>query len=393
MADSGSGRSPVGGSIVGSIGGAVGDSRMRGSRITWLGIAMAVVTLCAGCDSGTNHVADWSKVDQTLNGFVTSNLIAGQDEVQGYSFAVTGVDGTLYETAGGDQTVDTVSPIASATKVPSSIAILTLVDAGKLNLDEPVKTYLNQFDPSFDWPLDKRTITMRMLLSHTAGIPSPPDPQTSDCLSSTVTTLRACAQQIAQAPLDYQPGTTFSYSGADYQVAGYVAQLIAQEPFATLFADAVAQPLKLNTFIYDDPQNPRVAGGGSCNVDDYAKIMRMILRDGVADDGTRVLSDAMIQELEKNQISGTTIETLPFLQDSAPYFAPEYTLGFFVTNPAEYQQDGSPGPEFVDPGLFGTTPWIDTGLGYGAIIMITSDTQTGLDMWNAARPVVISQLR
>jgi CubicO group peptidase (beta-lactamase class C family) len=371
-----------------------------------IGAAVGAVLACGGCqggssggDSGTDSTdsttssVDWSAVDASLNGFVTPAAVAVTGQVVGYSFAVTNSEGTLYETAGGNQTIDTVLPIASATKAPSAIAILTLVDAGVLSLDEPVGTYFAALDPGFDWPADKMAITTRMLLSHTAGIPAPPDPSTSDCLSNTVTTLRACAQQIAEAPLDYPPATTFSYSGADYQVAGYLAQLISAVPFTSLFASAVAAPLGLSTFVYNDEQNPRVAGGGSCDVHDYSKILRMMLRGGLADDGTRVLSDAMVHQLESNQIAGDTYEPIPFLSPSQQsYFAPEYTLGLFVTNPVEYSSAGSPGPEFSDPGLYGTTPWLDAGLGYAAIILINQDVSTGLEMWTAVRPITIAQV-
>jgi CubicO group peptidase (beta-lactamase class C family) len=367
------------------------------SRKLWLYFIAITLSGCGGGDD-PSHQADFSQAKATLDGFIvkpgaTVDENAASGSVDGYSFAVTDSKGTLYEAAGGNQDVGTVSPIASATKMPSAIAILTLVDAGKLSLDEPVKTYLNALDPSFSWPYDKRNITMRMLLSHTAGIPAPPDPATTDCLSDTFTTLRECAQDIATKPLDYPPGTTFAYSGADYQVAGYVAQLIAGEPFTQLFQNAVATPLGLTTFVYNDNENPRVAGGGSSNVDDYMKILRMILNDGVADNGARILSDAMIQELQRNNTAHLRKKPLSFLSNTAQNYFSGYTLGLFITDPAQYQSDGTSGPEFVDPGLYGTTPWFDMDRKYGAVILITNDTITGLDMWTAVRPKIVSQLQ
>ncbi len=369
-----------------------------------LSAIVIALSACGGNDTSTSQTPNsqpppsmnFSQAKITLDGFIDNGNsvlnVAPSGQVSGYSFAITNGNGTLYETAGGDQDVNTVSPIASATKMPSAIAILTLVDAGKLALDEPVKTYLDALDPSFNWPYDKRGITMRMLLSHTAGIPSPPDPAVNDCLANTFTTLRECAQNIATTPLDYAPGTTFSYSGADYQVAGYVAQLIAATPFTDLFNSVVGTPLGLTTFVYNDNDNPRVAGGGSCNVDDYVKILRMVLNDGVADNGTRVLSDAMIKELQQNNTANVTIKPLSFLTDTSQNYFSGYTLGLFITDPDQYASDGTSGPEFVDPGLFGTTPWIDMGVKYGAVILITNDTITGLDMWTAVRPQIVQQL-
>ncbi len=371
----------------------------------WLGATAIILAACGNNDNtttgpqsspdtgGPSTPLDFSAVGTTLDTFLSANPIALSGAVTGYSFALTSKTGVLYQTSGGNQDVTTVSAIASATKVPSAIAILTLVDAGKLGLDEPVKTYFDALDPSFNWPQDKWAITTRMLLSHTAGLPQPPDPTSSDCLSNTFTTLQSCVQDIATHDLIFPPGTTFSYSGADYQIAGYVAELISGTAWESFFDSAVAQPLKLTTFTYGSTDNPRLAGGGSTDIEDYAAILRMLLNDGVADDGTRVLSHAMVQALKTNQIGNATVEPLPFLgTDQQAYFAPEYTFGFFVTAPSLYASTGSPGPEFDDPGLFGTTPWLDAGLGYAAIILITQDVPTGLSMWNAVRPMVTSQL-
>ena len=359
------------------------------SKAYRFGATLSLAALVTACSSQGS--TDFTPIQASLDSFVSTDAAPASGSVAGYSFALTTPFGTVYKTAGGDQKVDDVVAIASATKLPSAMAILTLVDAGKLNLDEPVATYFAALDPTFPWPRDKQAITMRMLLSHTAGIPSPPDPATTDCLNNTFSTLRACAADIAQAPLDYPPGTTFSYSGADYQVAGYLAELLSGQKWQDYFAAAVATPLGLSTFSYGDTDNPRIAGGASCDVDDYAKILRMLLDGGVNASGKRVLSAAMIDELKKNEIAGLPTNLVPFPADEQADY-PGYTMSLWISAPSLYQPLGSPGPEYSDPGLFGTTPWVDFGAGYGAIILITQDTQTGIDMWNAARPKILAAL-
>ncbi len=354
----------------------------------WVGVVAVLLVACGG-GGGSGSSSNFDQVGTTLNGFVTSSAPAPSGQVSGYSFALTDSSGTLYETAGGNLNTSAFLAIASATKLPSVIAILTLVDAGKLDLDTPVANYLNTLDPSFNWPVANQAITMRMLLSHTAGIRQSSE-SPSDCLNDLTTTLRLCAQNIANSPLDNPPGSTFSYTGADFQIAGYVATLLAGSSWQTFFANTVATPLGLTTFTYGPTQNPRIAGGALSNVDDYIKILRMILKDGVADNGASVLSSEMIHQLKISQ-TGTATFSLP---SSFPSNADStgYTLGLFVTNAADYTSAGSPGPEFTDPGLFGTTPWFDSGLGYAAIILIYQDTATGIDMLNAVRPVVIDAL-
>ncbi len=317
--------------------------------------------------------------------------------VSGYSFAFTeDTPRTLEPMAGGNLNSDSVVQLASATKVPAALAILTLVDAHKLNLDTPVRKYLNKFDPSFRWPNDKSDITMRMLLSHTAGFPSPPDPQSAYCLNVQSTTLRDCAQYIANASLDFEPGTTFSYAGTDYQVAGYVATLISGKSWNDFFTDALATPLGLNTYSYGDISNPRIAGNAQCDVTDYSKILRMLLRDGLADNGRRVLSHALVREIETDQTEGLTIEPLPSLfftggGDLQNDFS-GYTLGFFILSSSVVAPTGSPGPIFTDPGAYGATSWLDTGLNYGGILLINDNTTTGLEMMQSIVPTIVGDL-
>jgi CubicO group peptidase (beta-lactamase class C family) len=359
----------------------------------WMGAAaLLLLTACGGGSSGGGS-RNFSAIGTTLDGFVASTTPAPSGQVDGYSFALSDNNGTLYEVAGGNQSVDSNLAIASATKLPSAIAILTLVDAGKLDLDTPVGTYLSQFDPTFNWPPANQSITMRMLLSHTAGIrQSSASP--SDCLNDTTTTLRACAQDIANSALDSTPGSTFSYTGADYQIAGYVAVLVARAgSWQTLFANSVATPLGLTTFSYGITLNPRIAGGAVSNVDDYVKILRLILRDGVADDGTRILSHTMVQALETSQIGNATFDPASSLPGGTANYFSGYTFGLFITAPSQYANAGTPGPEFSDPGLYGATPWFDTGKNYAAIILINQDTVTGLNMLTAVRPVVVTALQ
>src|SRR3546814_14763989 len=111
--------------------------------------------------------------------------------------------------------LDLAIPIASASKALSATIILSLVNNGLIDLDTPVSQYIGD---QINWPIIKRDITMRMLLNHTSGLPFD-----SPCLSEADTTLKACAQEIANTGLNFIPGNRFGYSGSGYQVAGYVA--------------------------------------------------------------------------------------------------------------------------------------------------------------------------
>lgn len=344
-------------------------SNARGSRTS-----VATVTLF-----------DWTAIGSTLDSAVAAGTI------DGVSFALVDRIGALYTAARGDIALNQLVPLASASKLPTVMAILTLVDSGELQLDRPVAEYLAR-DPDFDWPADKAAITMRMLLAHTAGVVGLGDAQ-PDCLAlERLVTLRDCAQVIANTALVAAPGAAFNYGGADMQVAAYIATLLSDEKWQEFFSGRIGAPLGLGPFFsYGDSalvSNPRVAGGASASAPAYSRLLRVLLDDGLFE-GRRVLSTAMVAEILRNQTAGLPVLYEPF-PDGREADYPNYGLGVFISAPRLHP--GSSGPEFSDPGLFGATPWIDRGLGYGGVLLIENSTEVGLDLWDALRPAIIRQL-
>jgi CubicO group peptidase (beta-lactamase class C family) len=353
-----------------------------------------------GSSSGSGPTYDWTAVGSALDSYLSNANNPPSGKVSGYSFVLYNKTGVLFQRAGGDHTIATADILASASKMPAAAAILTLVDKGKLNLDTPIGNYLNT-SATITWPGDKSAITMRMLLDHTSGLPglAPSDNQPNCLNNPTSTTLQACAQQIANADLaNPPPGSTFDYGGVDYQVAGYVATVISGAAnWQAFFNSAIVTPLALGTFTYGDPNtvtNPRIAADGFTDAADYATILAMLQNGGKAGNGTQVLSASSVKILETSQVElspnpSKTIDFEPFTVSDSNDFT-DYTLGLWISASSQYP--GSPGPEFSDPGALGTTPWIDNGLDYGAVILINQDTATGIQMWQQVRPLIISQL-
>ena len=358
---------------------------------------VALAVLAASCGGGGDNASfgsggsaggkDATTICGTLDGFVSSDAGAA-GKVGGYSFAAFDADSVLLACAGGDQQIGAIRPIASASKLPSAAAIMTLVDSNQLNLDLPVLVYLLR--AGIVWPLDKALITTRMLLAHTSGLPglAPTDTQPACVDDETGFTMKDCVTQIAAAPLVATPGQVFNYGGADYQVAGYIATIISGQSWQDFFNAAIATPLGMSTFSYGNPAtvtNPRVAGGAVSSAADYVKFLQMLINNGQAG-GNAILSASSVTELETDQIAGKTKQYTPV--DATLY--PGYTFGFFIS--ADPVHPGSAGPELLDPGLFGTTPWIDLDKKYGAVLIITKNTPTGLAMMNTVRPLIYAAL-
>lgn len=341
--------------------------------------AGAAVAGCGGSSGGSGSSANWTQVGNYLDQSVTDKQLTG------YSFLVVNNSGTLFQQAGGDETLTTVEPLASASKLPATAAILTLADQGKLNLDQPVANYLQGH---ILWPQEKSAITMRMLLSHTSGLPDDTSLATPACMTNRTTTTPAiCAREIADAPLSNPPGTTFDYGGVDFQLAGYIATVISgADSWETFFQDAIGTPMQLSSFTFNpdgNDSNPLIGGGASANAADYAKFMLMIINGGRYNN-QQILSNSAIVQIQQNEItSGINVASSPLPSNQYP----GYGLGVFIEDPSLYT--GSPGQEYCDPGLFGTTPWYDIGLQYAAVLLIVDTATTGVDVANALRPLVI----
>lgn len=353
-------------------------------------IVMLVVTACQGtvpaitqstptpAESAmpTESGYDWSALDQQLETFVPGT-------VPGLTFLLAKDGQIVYEKALGNQTMNSVLPIASATKMPSSIVILTLAQDGLINLDEPIGTYLQGH---IAVPADKAAITTRMLLNHTSGLNNKPA-----CETRRRSTLRVCAQEILNDPLQFAPGTQFAYGGGGFQVAGYLAEVVSGMSWNDLFQESLAEPLGLTQFTYakgalGSETNPRLASGASSDVYDYNKILQMILNTWNGTSEPSILTPETIAMMSTSQISGVPILNTP--ADISLY--PGYSFGFWISDPSLYP--GSTGPEISDQGAFGCTPWIDFGLGYSAILLIKDSGETGREIWNAIRPIIIEQL-
>jgi CubicO group peptidase (beta-lactamase class C family) len=95
-------------------------------------------------------------------------------------------------------------------------------------------------------------------------------------------------------------------------------------------------------------------------------------------DGKRILSAEAVAEMKRDEIGQKKIAYSPITHDY------HYGMSWWL-RPAAV---GRPVSEFSDPGAFGTTPWIDTERGYGAIILIRSRLATGLRIYETARPLI-----
>jgi len=265
---------------------------------------------------------------------------------------VTRGDNLVFERTYGN--FDRTQPIriASASKWLTAALLMTFVDEGALSLDEPLVTKL----PAFDG--EHATITLRMLLSHTSGIGQ------NSCIWDDNSTLAACTESIATDRLIDAPGTRFHYGNTSFQVAGHLAEVVGGHPFRDLFRTRIAEPLGLVATRFDNgtpTDNPTPAASGESSADDYARFLRMLLSDGTADDGRRVLGADAVAAMLTVQTNGKENPT-----DSAVAITgvPRYGLGCWID---EIDPNGMP-VRVSGSGSYGGFPWIaPTAQEYGLV--------------------------
>lgn len=160
-----------------------------------------------------------------------------------------------------DKPVDehTVFPMASISKWVTAWGIFSLVEKGLIDLDAPVDSYLTRWHlPESEY--DNNEVTVRKLLSHTAGLVDdlgyagflPGEP---------VQTIEASLTQAADAPwsegiarVGIEPGSQYMYSGAAYTLLQLVIEEVSGQSFQSYMTAAVFKPLQMNrsTFVWSD---------------------------------------------------------------------------------------------------------------------------------------------
>lgn len=147
--------------------------------------------------------------------------------------------------------------IASMTKSLNGAAVMTLVDEGKLTLDEPASKWLPELAnvTVAGGAKPEKPITLRMLLSHTAGIAFPPRKPTDGAIS-----LKSYVATLIKAPLAFQPGSNYEY-GFGPTVAGRIIEIVSGMKYEDFMRTRLFEPLgmKDTTFHPNDAQRARIA--------------------------------------------------------------------------------------------------------------------------------------
>lgn len=344
-------------------------------------------------------------------------------DVPGVVAVATDFKGQTYEGGFGkrvlgdaaDMTPDTVVWIASMTKAITGAAAMQQVERGKLSLDTPAKatiSYLGEvgvlegFDaagkPRTRKP--KRDITLRHLLTHTAGfsyeIWNADIGRYQEAMG--VPGITGCENKALTTPLLFDPGDRWDY-GINIDWAGKMVEAASGKTLGQYFRDELLGPLGMDStgfFItptmrarlakihhrgpdgtlapdlaLELPQQPEFEMGGGglySTAGDYLKFVRMMLNEGRSDRGRAVLKPETAALMSKNAMGATKVTLLktvaPPLSNDAEFFPgmdKQWGLSFMINN-AQAPTGRSAG-SLAWAGLANTYFWIDQKKGVGGV--------------------------
>lgn len=148
-----------------------------------------------------------------------------------------------------------VFKVASLSKTATSLAVLSLVEQGRVDLDAPIDEYVERWHVPRS-RFDASGVTPRRLLSHTAGFPLSggsgarrPNryPPVEDILNG--------KHGLAAAELEWEPGTTFKYSNPGYVVLELLVEEVTGKSFSDAMRELVFEPLDMKDSGYQDDRD------------------------------------------------------------------------------------------------------------------------------------------
>jgi CubicO group peptidase (beta-lactamase class C family) len=190
--------------------------------------------------------AAFPEIDRMMQAF------AAQSRVPGIAYGIV-VDGRLVHvgTAGFRELASrapvdtsTVFRIASMSKSFAAAAILQLRDEGRLSLDDPAERYVPELAGLRDATDDAPRITIRHLLSHSAGFPED-NPWGDQQLAATEEELSAMMR--GAIPFSTAPGTAYEYSNFGYAILGRIVANVSGMPYERYLTERILRPLGMTS--------------------------------------------------------------------------------------------------------------------------------------------------
>jgi methyl acetate hydrolase len=405
-------------------------SRMHQTRRDLLKSAAALSAAVSFAKIGTtpSAAAESGRKDALAGIDLAFRKAADAKEIPGVVAMAATSDGILYEGAfgkrnlvkGPDMTPDSVFWIASMTKALTATAAMQLVEQGKLKLDEPMGKLLPQleapqvlegFNDKGEPKLRpaKRPITLRQLLTHTAGFTYDFwDADTARYVKvADLPGIITCKNAALATPLAFDPGDRWEY-GINIDFVGKAVEAVSGQNLAVYLREHLFQPLGmkdtgfvigpdqqarlvtvharkpdggLDPIEFGIPQEPEffMGGGGLYGTGrDYLAFLQMLMHGGEFN-GARILRPETVAQMSINNIGDVNISRV-VLKTTAPTATPDVDMGqlfpgqdikwglSFLINPQQGPA-GRSGGSLSWAGLANTYFWVDPSKRVAGVIL------------------------
>lgn len=178
-------------------------------------------------------------IDKFVISYIRRNGLPGASIVIVKDGKLVYEKGYGYDSEGNPLTEKSLMRIGSVSKSFTGFSVLQLVDEGKVNLDDPVVKHLSELRLD-DRRLQK--ITIRHLLSHTSGIPSP-------TIIPAATTEKERISTLDDWQLQWNPGEKYAYSNANYWILARLVEVTSGMEFSEYLDEKIFSPLEMENTI------------------------------------------------------------------------------------------------------------------------------------------------
>jgi CubicO group peptidase (beta-lactamase class C family) len=327
---------------------------------------------------------------------------------------------------------DALFRMASSSKPVTGVAVLMLVEEGRIRLNDPVSAYIPEFKNlkvavpkpgmteqdarranggkgDVDLVAATREITIKDLMTHTSGLQSgglgtvvSPVPRKND------ETLATYIPKLAAAPLDFQPGTRWAYSAlAGIDTLGRIVEIVSGKSFDEFLRTRLFEPLGMRDthFVIPEAKQPRLlplfrrdgdawvisstpgfldtrsylsgAAGLYSTAHDYIRFEQMLVNGGALE-GKRLLSPKTVHLMSQNHVGELYRGTSG--SESGQGFGLTVYVTLDETKASRWRTEGA----FGWSGAFGTITWSDPAEELIAVLMIQQSDATVQRDFNTA---------
>jgi CubicO group peptidase (beta-lactamase class C family) len=208
-----------------------------------------------------------SKIPERMHDFVAGNTVAGVVTLVALGNDIVEFDAQGSADIQSTQPMrkDTIFQIMSMTKPVTAIGIMMLAEEGKLSLRDQVDQFLPEFKnlqvftntgpDAARLSEPEHSITIRDLLTHTAGITDTAPAAISEYQHDMNVPLDEVVRRLAKERLLFQPGTAWSYSSAGIEILGRIIEVCSGQKYENFIAERILRPLGMKDSFFFPPSD------------------------------------------------------------------------------------------------------------------------------------------